>query len=674
MFKQQDTVLNLYENIPIADGLQIAFQTSEEQAAYFNVRRLTQVTGLSQTNYLGGKIRIHGEPRSVFAANYLSFNNVAFEGKPFYGKISGVDYVNSSTIDIFFEIDYWQTFMFDAQYRSSYIEREHLSQTTWDQAVANPYRNDIPDLMTAEDLPVTDDFEVDYKHPNSTYIRKDGKDAQAPGNGQEHPDGPFPLEVEPSGVEGLVSTFGGGGYISRGQGGAGFRNFFVVMQIAEFDGSDAIKDMVEQIDPAYYRWDDMNYANAFSRGYFLAVMGVQSSGGATQNDYDETSGTNPVLSENIQIVLNYMAANNLTHQILGIWVVPREVILHDIHASSTVHVHPAEDGGVEFVTTPSVTINAPDYNDIDGYGTIRNPKLRRAPFRYIRAVSPSGDEKSFYLERFSNPTAPAVRVYGNFDDVPSLTVAPEAYGGYSLAYRDRLVYDTFPQVGYNIDGFLAHIGAQNTKAITSETATGAEYRKRYGGALDTSSIGADVMAAVSGTMKGDIGAGARVQRDDDQVNENVQLLNNAQSAQSFDADQWTSIRNGDAPGGVFEHQRGALIGSGDYVAGNAQGSLSIRLGQSYFSFITVTLRAEILKAYDDYLTCYGYSSRRLGVPRVAAWTKGGGDPHFVNFDGLEFTYCKTRDLKIYGVFDPAAAQIADLFNKGCRFIKGDSGE
>lgn len=672
MFKQQDTVLNLYENIPIADGLQIAFQTTEEQASYFNVRRLTQVTGLSQTNYLGGKIRIHGEPRSVFAANYLSFNNVAFEGKPFYGKISGVDYVNSSTIDIFFEIDYWQTFMFDAQYRSSYIEREHLSQTAWNQAVANPYRNDIPELMTAEDLPVTDDFEVDYRHPDDVSIREDGKDAQSPINPPDFPDGVFPPEVSPNGTPGLVSTFGGGGYLNKGQGGSGYRNFFIVMQIAEFDGSEAIKSM-QQLDFQFTPLTSSNYANAFSRGFFLAVIGDMVGSPIPLPQYhDSTGGVNERLAQNFQDVLNYMAGNNITHQIMGVWVVPREVITHDIHNSTLAYNDPDTFPNEQWIGNPTVSVSVPDYNDMDGYGTIRNPKLRRAPFRYVRAVSPSGEEKSLYLERFASPTAPKVRVYGNFDDVPSLTVAPEQYGGYSLDYRDRLVFDAFPQVGYNIDGFLAHIGAQNTKASLGETATGAEYRKRYGGALDTPSIGSDVLATLGGAFTGDIGAGARSNRETDQINENVQLLNNAQSAQSFDAEQWTSVRRGDAPGGVFEHQRGALIGSGDYVAGNSQGSLGIRLGQSFFSFITVTLRAEILRAYDDYLTCYGYSSKRLGVPRVAAWTKGGGDPHFVNFDGLEFTYCQTRDLKVYGVFDPAAAQIADLFNKGCRFIKGGS--
>lgn len=669
MFKQQDTVLNLYENIPIADGLQIAFQTTEQQAAYFNTRRLTQVTGLSQTNYLGGKIRIHGEPRSVFAANYLSFNNVAFEGKPFYGKISGVDYVNTSTIDIYFEIDYWQTFMFDAQFRSSYIEREHLSQTQWTQAVANPYRNDIPELMTAEDLPVTEDFEVDYKHPDDVSIRGDGKDAQAPVNQSSFPPGVFPDPINPNGLGGLVTTFGGGGYLNKGQSGAGYRNFFIVLQIAEFDGSEAIKSM-QELDFQFTPLASTNYGNAFSRGFFLGVLGDFNPTYLTYSYHDGTGGSNEKLSENLQKILNYMAGNNITHQIMGIWVVPREVITHDIHEAGASYSDPDTFPNEQWVDNPAVSVSVPDYDDMAGYSGISNPKLRRAPFRYIRAVSPSGEEKSFYLERFSSPSSPKMRVYGNFDDVPSLTVAPEQYGGYSLAYRDRLVFDTFPQVGYNIDGFLAHIGAQNAKALTSETATGAEYRKRYGGALDSPAIGADVKAAIGGALSGDLMASARVQRESDQVNENVQLLNNAVSAQDFNADQWTSIRRGDAAGGVFDHQRGALIGSGDYVAGNSQGSLGMRLGQSFFSFIAVTLRAEILKAYDDYLTCYGYASRRLGVPRVAAWTKGGGDPHFVNFDGLDFTYCKTQDLKIYGVFEPAAAQIADLFNKGCRFIKG----
>lgn len=652
MFKNPDTVLNLYEDIPVADGLNIAFRTPGGQAAYFNARRVRQVTGMTQINYLGGKVRIQGDPTGVLRCNYLSFNNVAYEGKPFYAKVSGHDWVNHNTVDIFFEIDYWQTFMFDALYRSSKIVREHLSASQWADAVANPYRNDIPELMTPEELPTIPEFEVSYKRPDGVAIRSDGKAAGAGPNSAAHPKGVTPAITSGVGATGLVTTYSGGGYTSGGK-----WDFRLVFQIAGFDGSDDLKALFDFATPNHY---DTGYRNGFSRGFFLGVLGNDGAQGA---GVDGEGGLAQDITTKMTEVLDYMTANNITHQILGIWVVPPEVAVDDVHVAGDFN---GVNGG--WVGDTTINVNVPSYEDL-GYGAVRNPKLRRAPYRYVRAVSPSGEEKSLYIERFGNGVK--IRAYGNFDDVPALTVAPQQYDGSSLAFKDRLVFKAYPQVGYNIDGFLAHIAAQNTGALLGETATGKKYREQYGSILDESTVGGNVKDTLMGAVGGDPLAGARTNRQDAMAREAVQQLNNAEQAQSFDADKWTSIRRGDKAGGVYEHQRGALIGAGDYVAGNAEGSLGMRLGQAFFEFVVVTLRAEIIKQYDDYLTAYGYASRRLGVPRVAAWTKGGGDPLFVDFDGLTTTYVQTDNLKVYGVYEPAAAQIASLFNAGCRFIKGE---
>lgn len=659
--KQPDTVLNIYEDVPIANGQQLAFRSLESQAAYFNERRIRQVTAMTNIRHNRGEVKISGSPASVVNASYLSFNNQSFEGKTFYAAILDFEYVNNDTVRLFFEVDYWQTFMFDVKWRSSRIDREHLSEIGWNSAVANPYRNDIPELLTDEGMNVGRELEVTYRRGNpsqtdgAAVINEAGTPALDYWSKGEAPEEFATDVISTAGFPNLVQTFG--------------RHYqsdiddeptnLVVFQVAEFDISEVtgLEEVFTNLIPGTRYNRRGGYRYNFSRGFFLGLI---DSGLDGKNAYN---GMNPVTDLMVKRALDWFAGNGLTSSILGIWSIPRALIETDIH-----YVGESSSLGVNTTYIPKVPLPTRDYDDIVGWDvTITNPKMRRAPFRYYRLIAPNGETHQLPRELFDDPSQPYVRTYGNFDDTPSMTVIPEQFNGYSIDFQHRLVFNDYPQAGYTTDGFLTYLSAQYQQSLANSTRGSAAY--------DGSVLGSVASTATSGFQAGRSALGGDMQGVTQAFIEPARqqdIFQEGRAARNLSAEEWGRVRSGDVASEPFDHQRDAFIAD-IYHAGNAAGSLGTRLEQDFFEIQLVTLQPQIAKLYDDYLTCYGYSSTRLGVPRVAEWVLGGSDaPHFVSHDGMRFTYVKTESAKVFGAFKPACDAIAALFDAGVRMINGEA--
>ena len=157
-----DSHINLYANVEIDNGEQLAFSSVANQNAYFQAclaHAYTPCTVVRKT----GALRVELGGNYVSQCNYISFHNPSFDDKIIYARIIDYEYINNECTEITYAIDYWQTWMFDVRYEECFIEREHLSETDWDKAEANPYDPDIFELRTSEDLPIGKDLEkVEY--------------------------------------------------------------------------------------------------------------------------------------------------------------------------------------------------------------------------------------------------------------------------------------------------------------------------------------------------------------------------------------------------------------------------------------------------------------------------------------------------------------------------------
>ena len=171
------STITLYSGVDIGTEQQLAFSSKAKQAAYFASKVKKAYVNCTVVKDKIGVLKVAikpvgqagtGEITGVDLAtcNYMSFVNPSFDNKTIYCYIVDYEYVNNETAFIYYTIDYWQTWCFDCSYHDMFIDREHLSQDSWTKVEANPYRDDIPEMVTAEPLPTPMGYEKPFYQIN----------------------------------------------------------------------------------------------------------------------------------------------------------------------------------------------------------------------------------------------------------------------------------------------------------------------------------------------------------------------------------------------------------------------------------------------------------------------------------------------------------------------------
>lgn len=74
------------------------------------------------------KIKLSGDINDVLECNYMTFINNGFgAASMYYCFILSIDYINVNAFEVTFEIDWIQSFLFNFNFKSCFIEREHVN-------------------------------------------------------------------------------------------------------------------------------------------------------------------------------------------------------------------------------------------------------------------------------------------------------------------------------------------------------------------------------------------------------------------------------------------------------------------------------------------------------------------------------------------------------------------
>lgn len=122
------TTVRLCRAVPLSNNYkdQLTFSGLAEQQSYFNSK--TQYSAQDLTYQREEMfIRYPAEYDSLVDCNYLCYQNPAFSQKWFYAFITNIQYENEGMTRIYFEIDSYQTFMFDIEIPACFVEREHVN-------------------------------------------------------------------------------------------------------------------------------------------------------------------------------------------------------------------------------------------------------------------------------------------------------------------------------------------------------------------------------------------------------------------------------------------------------------------------------------------------------------------------------------------------------------------
>lgn len=110
---------------------QLTFTNKEAQEEYFN-SKITFAFNNEQYTYIKKDSTITiGKPiDEINNCNYLFYRNVGFTNKIYYCFIKSMEYVNENSTRIYFETDVFQTYQFDIEYNTTFVEREHVNDDT----------------------------------------------------------------------------------------------------------------------------------------------------------------------------------------------------------------------------------------------------------------------------------------------------------------------------------------------------------------------------------------------------------------------------------------------------------------------------------------------------------------------------------------------------------------
>lgn len=108
---------------------QLTFSSESAQATYFASLphlRVTDFTYQRKDNV----IRYPAHIDSLYEYNYVMYRNSGYSSKYFYAFITKMEYINDNMTNIYIKTDTYQTWMFDLQFKKSFVEREHVNDDT----------------------------------------------------------------------------------------------------------------------------------------------------------------------------------------------------------------------------------------------------------------------------------------------------------------------------------------------------------------------------------------------------------------------------------------------------------------------------------------------------------------------------------------------------------------
>lgn len=622
-----DSTVTLYAGVPICDKHQLVFSTRAKQKAYFANKKMV---GRADCTYIRrtGRLRIEYNAKRVQQCDYMSFKNESFEDVTFYAKIVDYEYVNNVTTDIIYAIDYWQTYMFDAEYHSCSILREHLTKEDKEKEEENPWRRDIPELLTDEGLPCDQSLETLYNNNNQFYL---------------------------SDANGLSSKT----YLVISLGDCSFNDW-------DQNDSNELLGMWDYYDTKVpvgkpNSWDELygRRDGGFVRPTAMVGLNINNVG------------------NKLYRALDLLTIYGCTNEIVGMYVLPKWML------------RGVFEDGTDTVSGYGGTLTPNKLNVV-------NNKLNTFPFHYMRVKSPK-DVKEYRFDRIYNLSIGHESfnfyVNTNFNGLPVMSFAIAGYDGYvsdlrSYNFYERIDFSDFPQAAYTTDSYLTFLSGQYANAIQKNTISGKSELLNARGEAEVENIKANrYLEETSYTGVNDlikdyvakIGtldlAGAYYLPVDTAYDKALDLLKSEASLQKANEnlDVFNKALNsrGDLSSGVYYGTKRAYVND-EYVAGSSTGYLPYQYDALDFLVQYVTLNSDIIKKYDNYFSCYGYKSLRIGVPHVCDWIMNGtNEPYFTSFDGEVFTYIKTENMDVTGLQLNACSAIEDMFNGGVRLVKGD---
>ena len=104
------------------------FDSIDEQVAYFLRKQKYKFDKLTYQRVTQQTIKLDINYNDLLDCNYIMFQNQSNKGKWYYAFITDYEFVSQNCTIITYQLDVFQTYLFDFSFQSTYVEREHTKR------------------------------------------------------------------------------------------------------------------------------------------------------------------------------------------------------------------------------------------------------------------------------------------------------------------------------------------------------------------------------------------------------------------------------------------------------------------------------------------------------------------------------------------------------------------
>lgn len=109
---------------------QLTFANANAQFNYFNSLPKVEIEA-STYQRKDSTVRYAGNIENLYGYNYCMYRNHNYSDKWFYAFVTGLQWANEQTTIVSLKTDVYQTWQFDLNFKSCFIEREHVNDDTF---------------------------------------------------------------------------------------------------------------------------------------------------------------------------------------------------------------------------------------------------------------------------------------------------------------------------------------------------------------------------------------------------------------------------------------------------------------------------------------------------------------------------------------------------------------
>lgn len=631
---EPNSTITIYKNMPLDERYDntIYFQNETAQTSYFDTQALTKGKTFNQNSYQRlNKNTLRLDVYSVgltyenlYNYDYMRFINTSYENKWFYAFILDVKFINNRTVEIQYQIDVMQSWMFDYSLLSSFVEREHATHD------------------------VAGDNLIDEGLETGDYMLKTLSTKGIIPSGVEGEDGNWSIVVfstikttSPSSLytwrtESIQSSI----YIVKYYWRATIRYSTDngTTWTTYYENFKTPVDVSRYIEVRYWQtlhptWTNIDYRGSVrtpvttpttvyvseSTGQYNVEKGVNNSK-ILNGVYCGLNVTGFNSKWEVQKWLNDTTEANLSDGVVAIMMIPD--FCYAAIADTFQTTIPA-NYNITDITRPT------QFEDAQGNTYIPiNQKMFTSPYMQITVSGHNGNSADFPYEFFATPTEPSFYVTGITSCNPQMGISPINYKGISGDNKNELLTaGEFPQCAYSIDSYRAWVAQGGEAKLTIDT--GSAIAKGV-----TSIVSAGLLnsikpvTATAGTenVVGGLGAVGTIIDTASQVGKNLVELKN-----------WKT--------------------KPPQAKGSNAGSLAIANNMCGFQIYSTQILPQFARIIDSYFSLYGYKTNLVKKPNRMARKR--------------WTYTKTTLANIVptanGMPNSAVEQLKAIYNKGITF-------